>query len=75
MIGVKAMHAIKKNVFTCHPLSWTTNGIRIKLIIKLRNIIIALSFIYRKFKQLILTVQIFSHIYFLRNSSDGHLPG
>lgn len=63
MIGVKRMQSIRYNPLTSQCLSFTTNGIRIKLIIKLRNIIIALSFIYRKFKQLILTVQIFSHVF------------
>ena len=53
IIGVKRMQSIRYNPLTSQCLSLTTNGIRIKLIIKLRNIIIALSFIYCKFKQLI----------------------
>ena len=64
MIGVKRMQSIRYNPLTSQCLSFTTNGIRIRLIIKLRNIIIALSFIYRKFKQLIRTVQINSHVFY-----------
>lgn len=64
MIGVKRMQSIRYNPLTSQCLSFTTNGIRIRLIIKLRNIIIALSFIYRKFKELIRTLQINSHVFY-----------